>query len=64
MADWNFRDLEVWREAMDLAVEVYQGTERFPRDQLYSLTQQIQKCAVSVPSNICRGPREEDRSTI
>lgn len=51
----SFRDLRVWQEAMKLAREVYQGTGSFPRHELYGLTQQIRRAAVSVPSNVAEG---------
>lgn len=51
----SFRDLEVWQEAMSLVQEVYRATDDYPREQIYSLTQQPQKSAVSVPSNIAEG---------
>jgi four helix bundle protein len=51
----SFRDLRVWQAAMKLAREVYRGTEKFPRHELYGLTQQIRRAAISVPSNIAEG---------
>jgi four helix bundle protein len=51
----SFRDLRVWQEAMKLAREVYKGTASFPRHELYGLTQQIRRAAVSVPSNVTEG---------
>jgi len=51
----SFRDLRVWQEAMNLAREVYRGTGSFPRHELYGLTQQIRRAAVSVPSNVAEG---------
>ena len=51
----SFRDLRVWQEAMDLAREVYKSTISFPKHELYGLTQQIRRAAVSVPSNIAEG---------
>jgi four helix bundle protein len=55
MNDKSFRDLDVWQESMSLAEQVYEVTGRFPGHQLYSLTQQAQRSAVSVPSNIAEG---------
>jgi four helix bundle protein len=49
------KDLDVWKKAMDLAVEVYSLTVRFPREELYGLTSQIRRSAVSIPSNIAEG---------
>jgi four helix bundle protein len=51
----SFRDLRVWQEAMKLTAEVYRGTVRFPRHELYGLSSQMRRAAVSVPSNIAEG---------
>jgi four helix bundle protein len=49
------KDLLVWQKAMDLVVECYQLTKRFPASELYGLTSQIRRAAVSVPANIAEG---------
>ena len=54
MAD-SFRDLVVWQKAMALAADVYRSTKCFPRSEMYGLTSQIRRAAVSVPSNIAEG---------
>ncbi len=51
----SYRDLVVWQKAMDLAEHAYQETRRFPKEELYGLTAQIRRCAVSIPSNIAEG---------
>jgi four helix bundle protein len=51
----SFQDLRVWQTAMKLACEVYRGTVGFPKHELYGLTQQLRRAAVSVPSNIAEG---------
>jgi four helix bundle protein len=51
----SFRDLRVWQEAMKFAVGVYDATNQFPRHELYGLSQQLRRAAVSVPSNIAEG---------
>jgi four helix bundle protein len=51
----HYRDLEVWQLAMDLAVQCYQITKAFPREEIYGLTSQIRGAAVSVPANIAEG---------
>ena len=51
----GFRDLLVWRQAMDLARDCYFLTKKFPKEELYSLTSQIRRAAVSVPANIAEG---------
>jgi len=51
----HFRELEVWQIAMDLAKQVYQVTTEFPKDERFGLTSQLQRAAVSIPSNIAEG---------
>lgn len=50
-----FKDLIVWQEAKSLAVDVYDLSDRFPRREIFGLTSQIRRAAVSVPSNIAEG---------
>lgn len=51
----SFRDLRVWQDSMDLVVEIYRTTSRFPKEERYSLVDQLRRAAVSVPSNIAEG---------
>lgn len=51
----SFRDLKVWRMGMDLACKVYELTNAFPKMEMYGLSSQMQRAAVSVPSNIAEG---------
>jgi len=51
----SYRDLIAWRKAMDLVTDIYRVTRSFPRDELYGLTNQLRRAAVSVPSNIAEG---------
>ena len=51
----SFKDLRVWQEAMGLAVAIYKGTESFPKQEVYGLTNQMRRAAVSVASNIAEG---------
>src|SRR5205085_1116550 len=51
----GYQDLRVWQQAMRLARDVYRATERFPKHELYGLTSQIRRAAVSVASNIAEG---------
>lgn len=55
MVAQSYKDLIVWQKAMDLVVEIYQLTKHFPKDEMYSLTDQIRRAVVSVPSNIAEG---------
>lgn len=48
-------DLDVWKKSIDLVTAIYKVTESYPKSELYGLTSQIRRCAVSVPSNIAEG---------
>jgi len=51
----SFRDLLVWQKSMDLTTAVYRITQTFPRDELFGLTSQLRRSALSIPSNIAEG---------
>jgi len=51
----NHKDLEVWKQSMDLVDVVYRVTKGFPHEELYGLVNQMRRCAVSVPSNVAEG---------
>jgi four helix bundle protein len=51
----HYRDLVVWQKAMNLAGVCYQVTKSFPKDELFGMTCQIRRAAVSVPANIAEG---------
>lgn len=51
----NFQDLVVWQRAMEMTVAVYRATQTFPREEIYGLTSQLRRAAVSVASNIAEG---------
>ena len=51
----SFRDLEVWRKSMDLAVRVYMASEKFPSSEAFGLTSQVRRASVSIPSNVAEG---------
>ncbi len=53
----DYKNLIVWRKSMDLVVEVYKLTERYPPNELYGLVSQSRRCSVSIPSNIAEGRR-------
>ena len=48
-------NLEAWKEAMGLVTETYRVTQGFPREELYGLSSQLRRAAVSIPSNIAEG---------
>jgi four helix bundle protein len=51
----SYRDLVVWQKGIRLTVMVYQLSKAFPREDLYGLTSQMRRAAVSIPSNIAEG---------
>jgi four helix bundle protein len=51
----SYRELVAWQKAMKLVAEVYGLTKSFPCEELYALTNQLRRAAVSVPSNIAEG---------
>ena len=51
----NFRELEVWKESKNLSIRVYNLTRQFPKSEMYGITLQINRAAVSIPSNIAEG---------
>src|SRR3954451_22493418 len=57
----TYRDLLVWQKGMQLVTSVYQAVKMFPRDEVYGLTSQLRRCAVSIPSNIAEGHSRSTR---
>lgn len=57
----TFRDLVVWQKAHRFVLEVYQFTAKFPESELYGLTSQLRRAAVSVPANIAEGFKKKAR---
>ena len=51
----NIKELKIWNKAMELTVEIYKATDKFPKEETYGLTSQIRRAAVSIPSNISEG---------
>ena len=51
----SYRDLEVWKRAMDLTVRCYVATKQFPKEELFGMTSQIRRSAASIPANIAEG---------
>jgi four helix bundle protein len=51
----NFRELDVWHLGVELAETVYRFTARFPKSEVFALTSQMRRAAVSIPSNIAEG---------
>jgi len=57
----SFKDLDVWRLSMDFAKEVYAITDELPKQERYGLASQLQRAAVSIPSNIAEGSKRTSR---
>lgn len=57
----GYKKLIVWQKAMDLVVAVYECTKDFPKEELYGLRAQMQRAAISIPSNIAEGSRRGTR---
>jgi four helix bundle protein len=57
----RYEDLELWQRAMDLVVECYAASKTFPSDELFGLTSQLRRAAVSVPANVAEGQARQHR---
>src|SRR3989344_2305450 len=51
----SYKELIVWQRAVDLVVAVYELTDKFPREEVFGLSSQMKRAAVSIPSNIAEG---------
>lgn len=51
----NFSELDVWKRSRELANHIYHNTKSFPKDEIFGLTSQMRRAAVSVASNIAEG---------
>jgi four helix bundle protein len=57
----RFQDLNVWQKAHSLVLQIYKATRKFPSHEMYGLTSQIRRAAVSVPANIAEGFRRKGK---
>lgn len=58
----NFREMIIWKQGMELAVNAYRLTTQLPREEIYGLSSQIKRAGVSIPANIAEGcSRETDK---
>tara|TARA_B110000285_G_C14564852_1_gene355171 strand:+ start:124 stop:417 length:294 start_codon:yes stop_codon:yes gene_type:complete len=61
----NHKEMDVWKRSMDLLETIYKVSTQFPKEEIYGLTSQIRRSAVSVPSNIAEGAaRKSDKEFI
>ena len=58
----SYKELKVWQKAVQLSINIFQVTKKFPKSELYGLTSQMRRCAIAIASNIaegaCRQPPE------
>ena len=59
----SYRDLRVWQEAMTLVEECYRFSQGLPREELFGLTSQLRRAAVSVPANVAEGYGRESKGS-
>ena len=57
----SFKQLIVWQKSIELVKEVYRRTSQLPKEELYGLSSQMRRCAVSIPSNIAEGKKRKTR---
>lgn len=61
----TYHDLRAWQTAMELTVKIYRATRKFPHEEMYGLSSQLRRAAVSVPSNIAEGKgRSSDKELV
>lgn len=59
----SYKDLLIWQKGVEIVVSTYKLTKTFPQEELYALTSQIKRAAISIPSNIAEGyGRNSDKS--
>ena len=56
------KNLEAWKQSMSLVVKIYNETKKFPKEEMFGLSQQMRRSAVSVPSNIAEGCSRKGKS--
>ncbi len=57
----SYQELVVWQKSIELVTEIYKLTESFPKSEIFGLTSQMRRCAVSIPSNIAEGYARKHR---
>ena len=59
------KDLDVWKKSVDLVTDIYKVTKCFPKEEIYGITNQMRRAAVSIPSNIAEGAgRQTDKEFV
>ena len=57
----DYKKLIVWQKSVQLVINIYEITEKFPKEEIYGLTNQIRRAAVAIPSNIAEGYRRNSK---
>lgn len=61
----HYKELEVWKEAINLVTYIYKQTETYPKNEVFGIVSQIRRCVVSIPSNIAEGVvKHSDKETL
>lgn len=58
----NFKDLEIWKIGQEIAMDVYRLTKGFPQSEIFGITAQMRRSAVSIPSNIAEGYNRQHKT--
>jgi len=64
MPTFTYRDLIVWKQGMALVEECYRLTATFPKTELYGLTSQLRRAAVSIPANVAEGHSRRENEAV
>ena len=60
----SYRDLEVWKKGIQLVKKVYLLSKKYPQEEIYGLTSQVRRAAVSIPSNIAEGQARKSANDL
>ena len=60
----NFKDLKVWEKAHSFTLSIYEVTKSFPKEEMYSLTNQLRRAASSIPANIAEGCGKNSKADL
>jgi four helix bundle protein len=64
MGEAGYKKLIVWKKADDLAYQIYVGTKKFPKEEIYGITSQLRRAALSIPTNLVEGTGRQGRREL